>query len=42
MEHQTDMYIGTLSRFIAAMGSRLEIIAHFLHGNVIIDQLEQA
>ncbi|MGA2655348.1 MAG: XRE family transcriptional regulator [Gammaproteobacteria bacterium] len=42
MEHQTDMYISTLSRFIAAMGGRLEIIAHFPHGDVIIDQFEQA
>ncbi len=41
MEHQTDMYISTLSRFIAAMGGKLEIIAHFPQGDVIINQFEQ-
>lgn len=40
MEHQTDMYISTLSRFIAAMGGKLEIIAHFPQGDVIINQFE--
>ncbi len=29
MEKQTDMYLSTLRRFIAAMGGELEIIAHF-------------
>jgi DNA-binding XRE family transcriptional regulator len=41
MERQTDMYISTLSRFIAAVGGKLEIIAHFPQGDVIINQFEQ-
>ena len=38
MEKQTDMYLSTLRRFIAAMGGRLEIIAHFREGAVQITQ----
>jgi transcriptional regulator with XRE-family HTH domain len=38
MEKQTDMYLSTLRRFIAAMGGRLEIVARFPEGTVQITQ----
>jgi DNA-binding XRE family transcriptional regulator len=38
MERRTDMYIGTLSKFIEAMGGTLEIRACFPDGSVRIDQ----
>jgi DNA-binding transcriptional regulator YiaG len=38
MERRTDMYIGTLSRFIEAMGGQLEIRANFPEGSVRITQ----
>jgi predicted XRE-type DNA-binding protein len=38
MEHRTDMYIGTLARFVEAMGGTLEIRAHFPDGDVRINQ----
>ena len=41
VEHQTDMFVSTLRRFIGAMGGSLEIVAHFPQGNVIINQFEQ-
>jgi len=40
MEHQSDMYVSTLRRFIAAMGGQLRIVAHFPHGDVVINQFE--
>lgn len=40
MEKKADMYISTLRRFIAAMGGRLEIRAHFPDGEVRINQFE--
>lgn len=40
MEHQADMCVSTLRRIIAAMGGKLEIIAHFPQGDVIISQFE--
>jgi hypothetical protein len=36
MEHRTDMYIGTLAKFIEAMGGQLEIRAVFPDGSVRI------
>src|SRR5580704_17505054 len=36
MERRTDMYIGTLSKFIEAMGGQLEIRAVFPDGAVCI------
>jgi len=41
MEHRTDMYIGTLSKFIEAMGGQLEIRAVFPDGSVRITQFSQ-
>lgn len=38
MEKQTDMYLSTLRRFIAAMGGQLEIVARFPEGAVRITQ----
>lgn len=40
MEHQSDMYVSTLRRFIAAMGGELRIVAHFPQGDVVISQFE--
>jgi DNA-binding Xre family transcriptional regulator len=41
MERRTDMYIGTLSKFIEAMGGQLEIRAVFPDGSVRITQFSQ-
>ncbi len=38
MEKQTDMYVSTLRRFIAAMGGQLDIVARFPEGAVRITQ----
>jgi len=38
MENQTDMYLSTLRRFIAAMGGQLDIVARFPEGTVRITQ----
>ena len=38
MEKRTDMYIGTLRRFIQAMGGELEIVARFPDRQIRIDQ----
>ena len=38
MEKQTDMYLSTLRRFIAAMGGSLDIVARFPEGAVQITQ----
>ena len=40
LEHQSDMYVSTLRRFVAAMGGELRIVAHFPQGDVVIDQFE--
>ena len=40
MEHQSDTYVSTLRRFITAMGGQLRIVAHFPHGDVVINQCE--
>ncbi len=40
VEHQSDMYISTLRRFLAAMGGELRIVAHFPQGDVTINQFE--
>jgi predicted transcriptional regulator len=39
MEKQTDMYLSTLRRLIAAMGGQLDIVARFPEGAVQITQL---
>jgi DNA-binding transcriptional regulator YiaG len=41
MERRTDMYIGTLAKFIEAMGGQLEIRAIFPDGSVRITQFSQ-
>ena len=41
MEQRTDMYIGTLSKVIEAMGGQLEIRAIFPDGAVRISQFSQ-
>ncbi len=40
LEHQSDMYISSLRRFLAAMGGELRIIAHFPDWDVRINQFE--
>jgi DNA-binding transcriptional regulator YiaG len=42
MERRADMYIGTLARFIEAMGGQLEIRACFPEGSVRITQFSEA
>jgi predicted XRE-type DNA-binding protein len=42
MERRTDMYIGTLAKFIEAMGGQLEIRACFPDGSVRITQFSEA
>jgi len=42
MERRTDMYIGTLAKFIEAMGGQLEIRACFPEGSVRITQFSEA
>lgn len=41
MEGQTDMYISTLRKYIAALGGELEIVAKFPDGNINIDKFKQ-
>ena len=40
LEHQSDMYVSTLRRFVAAMGGELRIVAHFPQGDVVVNQFE--
>lgn len=40
LEHQSDMYISTLRRFLSAMGGELRIVASFPEGDVVITQFE--
>ncbi len=40
LEHQSDMYISTLRRVLAAMGGTLKIVAHFPEGEIVIRQFE--
>ena len=40
LEHQSDMYISTLRRFLSAMGGDLRIVASFPEGEVVIRQFE--
>jgi predicted transcriptional regulator len=37
LEHQSDMYVSTLRRFVTAMGGELRIVAHFPQGDVVIN-----
>jgi hypothetical protein len=40
LEHQSDMYVSTLRRFIAALGGELRIVAHFPPVDIVIDPFE--
>ena len=40
LEHQSDMYISTLRRFLSAMGGELRIVASFPECDVVISQFE--
>ena len=40
LEHQSDMYISSLRRVLAAMGGNLRIIAHFPDWDILINQFE--
>lgn len=42
MEKHTDMYIGTLRRFIQAMGGELDIVARFPDRQIRIDQFSES
>ena len=41
LEHQSDMYVSTLRRFIEAMGGELRIVAHFPQKDITINQFEE-
>ena len=41
IEAEADLYVGTLKRFIAALGGELEVIARFPQGNITIDEFRQ-
>ncbi len=41
LEHQSDMYVSTLRRFVAALGGELRIIAHLPQGDVVVNQFEE-
>ena len=41
LEHQSDMYISTLRKFLSAMGGELRIVASFPEGEVVITQFEE-
>ena len=40
LEHQSDMYVSTLRRFVAALGGELRVVAHFPHADIVINQFE--
>jgi transcriptional regulator with XRE-family HTH domain len=41
IEHQSDILVSTLGRFIEAMGGELRITAHFPQRDIIIKQFEK-
>jgi transcriptional regulator with XRE-family HTH domain len=41
MEHQGDMYISTLQRFVTALGGSLQLVARFPDREVVLNQFEQ-
>lgn len=41
LEHQSDMYISTLRRFLSAMGGELRVVATFPEGDVVISQFKK-
>lgn len=40
MERQSDMYISTLQKLVAALGGKLKIVASFPDKDVVINQFE--
>jgi transcriptional regulator with XRE-family HTH domain len=40
MERQTDMYISTLQRLVAALGGKLKLVANFPDKEVVINQFD--
>ena len=38
LEHQKDMYISTLSRFVAALGGNLKLVASFEKKDVVLKE----
>jgi transcriptional regulator with XRE-family HTH domain len=40
MERQTDMYISTLQRLVAALGGKLKLVASFPDKEVVINQFD--
>lgn len=40
MEHQSDIYVSTLRKFISAMGGRLKLVASFPDREVVISQFD--
>lgn len=41
IERQSDMYVGTLRRFLEAMGAELKVVASFPDREIIINQFER-
>ena len=40
MEHQSDMYISTLQKFVSAMGGHLKLVASFPEREVVLNQFK--
>ena len=40
MEHQSDIYVSTLRKFISAMGGQLKLVASFPDREVVISQFD--
>jgi transcriptional regulator with XRE-family HTH domain len=40
MEHQSDIYVSTLRKFISALGGQLKLVASFPDRDVVISQFD--
>jgi predicted transcriptional regulator len=40
MEHQSDIYVSTLRRFVTALGGQLKLVASFPDRDVVINQFD--
>jgi predicted transcriptional regulator len=40
MEHQSDIYVSTLRKFVSAMGGHLKLVASFPDRDVVISQFD--
>ncbi len=40
MEHQSDMYISTLQKFVTALGGNLQLVARFPDREVVLNQFD--